>query len=87
MHGPLPQNGLGTAGFLLGLLGLLFSPIPGIGVIAWPLVILGLIFSLVGTGKANRRLATNRSVAVAGVVLSTLGLLACVMWIAVIGTV
>jgi hypothetical protein len=42
------QNGLGTSGFVLGLIGLIFSPIPIVGVIAWPLVILGLIFSAIG---------------------------------------
>src|SRR5258705_8300380 len=45
---PAPRNGLGTAGFVLGLIGLIFSPIPLIGVVAWPLVILGLIFVLLG---------------------------------------
>src|SRR3979411_410233 len=32
---PAPRNGLGTAGFVLGLIGLIFSPIPFIGVVAW----------------------------------------------------
>jgi hypothetical protein len=45
---PAPRNGLGTAGFVLGLIGLIFSPIPLIGVVAWPLAILGLIFFLLG---------------------------------------
>jgi hypothetical protein len=85
MHGPLPQNGLGTAGFVLGLLGLSFSPIQLVGMIAWPLVILGLIFSLAGIGRANSRLATNKGLAVAGLVLSILGLLTCVMWLAATG--
>jgi hypothetical protein len=87
MHEPLPQNGLGTAGFLVGLAGLLFSPIPHLGVLAWPLVLLGLIFSLVGIGRANKGLATNKPLAAAGAVLSILGLLTCVMWLAVIGAI
>jgi hypothetical protein len=82
-----PRNGVGTAGFVLGLLGFLFSFIPVIGVIAWPLVILGLVLALIGLGNANKGRATNKSLAIAGVVLSALGLLVCVAWVAIFGTV
>jgi hypothetical protein len=81
---PPAQNGLGTAGFVLGLIGLLFSPIPIIGVIAWPLVILGLIFSLIGLARVGKRRATNKGLAVAGTVLSALGLVICILWVAVL---
>jgi hypothetical protein len=84
MFGPPPQNGLGTAGFVLGLLGFLFAPIPIVGVVAWPLVILGITFSPIGVAKANKGEATNRGLATAGVVLSILGLLICVVWVAVL---
>jgi hypothetical protein len=80
-----PQNGLGTAGFVLGLLGLLFSPIPVVGLVAWPLVILGLVFSLVGFGRARRGHATNGGLAIAGIVVSALGLLVCILWVAAFG--
>lgn len=80
-----PENGLGTAGFVLGLIGLIFSPIPLIGVIAWPLVILGLIFALIGLGRARRGRATNLGLAVAGVVLSSIGLVICILWAAAFG--
>lgn len=82
---PQPQNGLGTAGFVLGLIGLLFSPIPFVGMVAWPLVILGLIFSLIGLSRANRRRATNKGLAVAGIVLSLVGLVICVLWVVAFG--
>lgn len=78
-----PQNGLGTAGFVLGLIGLIFSPIPVIGVVAWPLVILGLIFSIIGVSRAGSGRATNKGLAIAGVVLSAIGLVICVLWVAV----
>lgn len=80
-----PQNGLGTAGFVLGLIGLIFSPIPVIGVIAWPLVILGLVFSLIGVSRASKRRATNKGLAIAGVVLSAIGLVICVLWVVAFG--
>jgi hypothetical protein len=77
-----PSNGLGTAGFVLGLIGLLFSFIPVIGVVAWPLVILGIVFSAVGMGKASKGRATNKGLAIAGLVLSIVGLAICVVWAA-----
>lgn len=78
-----PSNGLGTAGFVVGLIGLLFSFIPLIGVVAWPLVILGIIFSAVGISKATKGRATNKGLAIAGLVVSIAGLVVCVLWVAV----
>lgn len=82
-----PRNGVGTAGFVLGLVGLLFSFIPIVGVVAWPLVILGLVLSLVGLARANKGVATNKGLAIAGAVLSALGLLVCVLWTLFFGAV
>jgi heme/copper-type cytochrome/quinol oxidase subunit 2 len=79
-QGQPPRNGLGTAGFVLGLVGLLFSFIPIIGIIAWPLVILGLVLSIVGMVRANSGEATNRGLAIAGTVLSALGLVVCLLY-------
>lgn len=78
-----PSNGLGTAGFVVGLIGLLFSFIPLIGVVAWPLVILGIIFSAVGISKAAKGRATNKGLAIAGLVVSIAGLVVCILWVAV----
>ena len=78
-----PRNGLGTAGFVLGLIGLLISFLPIVGVVAWPLVILGLIFSLVGYSRGRSGRATNKGLALAGVILSVIGLVVCVLWVAV----
>ncbi|WP_341867693.1 DUF4190 domain-containing protein [Amycolatopsis kentuckyensis] len=79
------KNGLGTAGFVLGLVGLIFAFIPIIGVIAWPMVILGLIFGIVGTLRANRGQASNKGLAITAVVLSAIGLVICVLWTAAFG--
>ncbi len=83
---PAPRNGLGTAGFVLGLLGALFAMIPVIGVIAWPMAILGLVFSLVGISRARKGVATNKGLAIAGTVLSAIGLVLCIAWAAVVGS-
>ncbi|PWV83985.1 hypothetical protein SAMN05421630_1011335 [Prauserella marina] len=75
-----PSNGLGTTGFVLGLVGLVFSPVPFIGVVAWPLVILGAVFSAIGLFRALNGKATNKALSIAGLVLSVLGLAVCVIW-------
>lgn len=79
------KNGLGTAGFVLGLVGVIFAFIPLIGVVAWPLTILGLIFGIVGTVRANKGQADNKGLAISGVVLSVIGLIICIIWTAVFG--
>jgi len=78
-----PSNGLGLTGFILGLVGLLLSFIPLIGVVAWPLVILGIIFSAIGISKAAKGRATNKGIAITGLVLSVVGLVVCILWAAV----
>ncbi|GAA1019366.1 MULTISPECIES: DUF4190 domain-containing protein [Amycolatopsis] len=75
-----PKNGLGTAGFVLGLVGLIFSFIPVIGLIAWPLVILGIIFSALGFVRTRSGKATNKGLSIAGLVLSVIGLAMCIVW-------
>jgi hypothetical protein len=75
-----PSNGLGITGFVLGLIGLLLSFIPIIGVVAWPLVILGIIFSGIGIAKASKGRATNKGLAITGLVVSIVGLVVCILW-------
>lgn len=58
-------NGIGTAGFILALVSLLIGSLPGVGWICW---LLGLIFSCIGLSK------TPKGLAVAGVVISLVGL-------------
>ncbi|MFI9386328.1 MmpS family transport accessory protein [Kutzneria sp. NPDC052558] len=79
-QGQPPRNGLGTAGFVLGLVGLLLSFIPFIGVVAWPLVIVGLILSIVGIVRASSGKATNRGLAITGAILSVIGLVICIVY-------
>lgn len=79
-HVAQPRNGLGTTGFVLGLLAALFSVIPIIGMIAWPLAILGLVFGTLGILRAGRGVATNKGLSIAGTVLATIGLMICISW-------
>lgn len=71
---------MGTAALVLGILGVLFSLIPLIGVIAWPMVIIGLVLGVLGILRVNARRADNRGVAISGTVLSAVGLLICVLY-------
>jgi hypothetical protein len=84
---PPAQNGMGIAAFVLGLLGLLISFIPVIGVVAWPMVIIGLVLGFVGLGKARSGRASNAGMAIAGIVLSALGLIVCIVWVVIFGKV
>lgn len=70
-------NGLGTAGFVLALIGLIFCWVP---VIDWILWLLGLIFSFIGVFKAPRGLA------IAGLVISFIGIIILITLIAAVTT-
>lgn len=75
-------NGFATAGFVLGLLGLALAVIPFIGLIALPLVVPGLAFAAIGLARAIRRHAPRLSLAAAGLVLSVIGFVVCLIWLA-----
>lgn len=66
---PQPQNGLGTAGMVLGIIGTVCS----LTIVLWwvgvILGILAIIFGAVGRGRANRGEATNKGAATSGLVL------------------
>jgi hypothetical protein len=79
-HQAQPVNGMAVASMVLGIVGLVFSFIPVIGVIAWPLVILGIIFGGVGISKANQVPGSPKGMAIAGLTCSIVGLVICVIW-------
>lgn len=68
-------NGVGTAGFVIALIGLIFCWVP---VLDWLLWLLGLILSIVGVFK------TPRGLAIAGIVISFLGI---IILVAVFGSI
>ncbi len=74
------SNGLGTAGFVLALLGLIFSWMPGLGWVLWLLWLLGLIFSFVGIFRVPRGLA------IAGLVMSCIALIILIVVAGAIGS-
>lgn len=74
---PAPQkNGLGVAGFVLALLGVIFCWVPVLGWILW---VLGLIFSIIGMFRRPKGLA------IAGLVLSCIDLIVLIILAAFVG--
>jgi Domain of unknown function (DUF4190) len=66
---PGPRNGFGIAALVLGIVSILLFP--GLGII---LGLLGIIFGILGIRLASKGEATNNGMAIAGVVLSAVGL-------------
>lgn len=73
-----PQNGLGLAALILGIVAFLTSWFPLLGI---PVGVVGLILGILGLNKVKKGLATNRGMALAGVILSAIGLLFAIGWI------
>ena len=71
---PAPANGLGTTGMVLGIVGAALSLVPVLGFI---LGLLATTFGGIGLAKANRGEATNKGMAIAGLVL---GIIAMAVW-------
>ncbi|WP_237519749.1 DUF4190 domain-containing protein [Streptomyces sp. HUCO-GS316] len=68
---PVPSNGLGTAGLVIGI-------ISAVGFCLWPIAILlgimAVVFGMIGRGKAHRGEATNPGQALAGIICGAAGI-------------
>ena len=64
------RNGMGTAGFVLGLIGLILCWVPFLNIV---LLFLGTLFSFIGLFKSPRGLA------IAGLITSLFGFLMCLL--------
>lgn len=73
-HLVTPANGLGTAGMVLGIVGAVICLVPVVGFL---LGLLATIFGGIGLTKANRGEATNKGMAIAGLVL---GIITMAVW-------
>jgi hypothetical protein len=78
-----PRNGLGTAALVLAIIGLLVCWIPFVGVLAIVLGVVAVALGFVGRGRVSRGLATNGGVAVAGIVLGLLSIVAGAVFIVI----
>ena len=75
------RNGMGTAGLVIGILGTLFVFTLIFIPLAWVLGILGLIFGIVGLSRANRGEASNKRVALWGVITSAVAIFLGILFI------
>ncbi|HZQ33225.1 MAG TPA: DUF4190 domain-containing protein [Mycobacterium sp.] len=75
-----PRNGMGITALILAIIGLLLCWIPIFGTVAAGILgILAVIFGFLGRGRAKRGEATNSGVALAGIILGFLSILAAVV--------
>lgn len=77
------QNGLGTAGMVLGIIALVLFWTIFVGIICG---VLAIIFSLIGRGRANRGQATNGGQAVAGLVTGVIAVVFSIGFITLVVT-
>jgi membrane-bound ClpP family serine protease len=63
-----PKNGLGIAALVCGIIGVLVGLIPLMFLGAGALAILGIVFGIIGIRRAKRGEATNRGMAITGLV-------------------
>ena len=73
------SNGMAVAGFVLALIGLFLSWVPGL---CWILWILGLVFSCIGLKKKPMK-----GLAIAGLVISVITLIILIWMLAVAGAI
>ena len=64
-----PKNGFGIAALCLAIPGLVFGLIPLTGFIALICGALAVIFGLLGYGRARRKVATNKGMAITSTIL------------------
>ncbi|MFH9223838.1 DUF4190 domain-containing protein [Streptomyces lydicus] len=73
-----PRNGMGITALVLGLVGLVLGMFLILFWISWLPALLALIFGAIGVNQARKGLATNKAMAVSGLVMGILGLLLAV---------
>jgi Domain of unknown function (DUF4190) len=67
----LPTSGFGVASLTLGILSVIFWPL---GYFAFVFGATALVFGIIGISRANRGMVSGRGLAIAGVVLGSVGL-------------
>jgi uncharacterized membrane protein len=75
-----PSNGLGTAGLVLGIIGLILALVPFMIWLAVPLGIIGAILAFIGRSKARKGEATNGGAAMAGIITSLAAIVISIAW-------
>ncbi|MER7579590.1 DUF4190 domain-containing protein [Kitasatospora sp. NPDC097691] len=71
---PPPRNGLGIAAMVLGIVGVVLGLAVILFWMSWLPALLALVFGVIGLGYVRKGVATNRAMALAGVILGISGL-------------
>ncbi|QRP46928.1 DUF4190 domain-containing protein [Amycolatopsis sp. FDAARGOS 1241] len=79
-----PRNGFGVTALVLGILALVLCWTVWGGIV---LGVLALVFGILGVKRANRREATNKGVAVSGIVTGSIGLVIGVILVVLVGSI
>lgn len=72
------SNGLATAGFVLGLVGLLLSWIPVLNILGMLLGVIGVVLAGIGLAK-SKKVRAGKGLAIAGIVLGVLAVVVAVV--------
>ncbi|MFD5428617.1 DUF4190 domain-containing protein [Streptomyces sp. NPDC127084] len=72
---PQPRNAMGISALVLGTVGAVLGMVVVLFWMAWLPALLAVVFGFIGLRQARKGLATNRGMALAGVILGAVGLL------------
>jgi uncharacterized protein YqfA (UPF0365 family) len=81
---PDPRNGLGLTSLILGILAVVLALVPFGIIFSAPAAIVGLALGLSNRGRLRRGVATNRLATVFGCVLSALGIILAIIFVAAV---
>ena len=76
---PTTGNSAGTAALVMGIIALVCSFIPVIGLLSWLLAPAAIVTGAIGMGKEPR------GSAIAGLVTGGIALVICILWVVVLG--
>jgi uncharacterized protein YneF (UPF0154 family) len=81
MESPPPaRNGVGIAALVLGILAFVLSFVPVIHFFGMLLAVIAIILGIAGIGRARRRIASNRTMPIIGIILGVIALLIGAFW-------